>query len=1256
MLRAFILAVGFVLLTAQQVEAQAGNPPDWENPTVFARNQMPGHTRVVPYPDESSALTYALSRSPFFVSLNRRWSFHWAENLTKAPQDFFQPSFDARSWDSIRVPSDWQTEGFGYAMFRNVAQTFRADPPHVPADFNPVGSYLTRFRVPGEWSGRRVFLHFEGIKSASQVWLNGHEVGYDEGGMTPSEYDVTDVLTAGENLLAVRVLRYSDGSYLECQDMWRWSGIYRDVYLYSTPSTYIQDFLIRTDLDPADRNAVLRTDVDLRNSSESPSAGVAVRTILFGPDGSRVPTRRDEAQVLSLMAGRTTTLSLETRVASPRLWSAESPDLYTLLFTLTDPADGRVLEVVPARIGFRSVEVRDQALLINGVAVKFNGVNRHEHDPKTGRAVSLDVMRTDLKLMKQFNINLVRTSHYPPDPRFLDLADEYGVYVVDEVNDEAHAHPGLSADPAWRAAYLDRAERMVLRDRNHPSIIFWSAGNESGIGRNLADLIQRGHGLDPTRPAWMYGATSTTPDQPFEEIIGPRYPPPDVLESFGRVPAAEDPRPSFMDEYDAATGNSLGHFDEYWRLIRRYRRLMGGAVWDWVSPGLQARLRVTPDSSRHHNQGYLFGKAELIEGRSGKALSLSGHDEWVEMYRDPSLDYQGGELTLSLTVLPRKWNGAGSFLTKGSDYGLVQSSASQLRFYVGDKAGTSVSAPVPQGWEGRWHELSGVFDGRSLKLFVDGRPAGRTSTRGSFHFGRWPVAVGKDVRVEGQNHNGPISNAVVDSVRIFPVALTEDELAAPPREKAALWLDFEQIEDQGDFMSLGIGARSYGLVWPDRTIQPELWQMKKTVQPVHVEATDLSTGVFQVENRRFFRDLSDLDAVWDIKDEDRTIASGRQQLDIGPGERREVRIEIPYLKLEAGAEYWLTWRFLLRDGERWAEPGFEVAWDQFRLPIDTGSKEASAGGTIELTEGVDEWIVQTAAARWSLDKSTGILTSLRYRGTELLAEGPHVNLWRAPTANEIDEWRNPPIADSWYDVGLDRLESKTLNIQVERTDEGRVRAVVESEQSAAGSPLFFRLRTTYEFRADGAFVIEQELTPVGKVPDWLPGTEMWLPRVGVQLAVPGEFQKLEWYGRGPFETYPDRKTGARIGVYRSRVENEYVPYLIPQENGNKTDVRWAALSNESGIGLWMTGTDLEFSVHDFTQENLSRAMYPFQLVRQPFTQVNLDYRVTGVGGTPVPTLPEYRVLVRPYHWRTCLRPFDSREISAVELGRESACH
>ncbi|UCF39078.1 MAG: glycoside hydrolase family 2, partial [Acidobacteriota bacterium] len=701
----------FVLTLLLPAIGRGASSEDWADPAVFARNQLPTHTLTIPFSSEKAALQGQIDQSSFYQSLNGQWRFLWVENPSLVPPGFFASDFDDRDWKTIPVPSNWQMHGYGHPMFRNVAHTFRDDPPSVPRDYNPVGCYRQNFSVPSSWQGRRVFLHFAGVKAALRLWVNGIEVGYDEGGMEPSEFDITPYLVPGTNSLSAWVPRFSDSTYLECQDMWRLSGIFRDVFLFSTPPIHLFDYLVETDLQESD--ALLKVRATIRNfADQSPSAGT-LQLQLLDPQGQSVFSAALERPFSSPPPGEDVEVLFEQKISNPLLWSAEQPSLYRLLFHLEEQGEAIPTEFVTGRIGFRTVAIRDQAILVNGVPVKFNGVNRHEHDPVTGRFNSRERMIQDLRIMKQFNINLVRTSHYPPDPVFLDLADEYGIYIVDEVNDEAHANPQLSEDPRWLDLYLDRVERMVLRDRNHPSIIFWSAGTESGTGENIAAVIRRGPELDPSRPAWMYGATSTTPDQPFEEIIGPRYPPPAVLERFA---TEQDQRPSFMDEYAAATGNSVGHLDEYWELIRKHRRLTGGAIWDWVSPGILEQVRLTDDSSPYQRPAAVFGRVKLVPGKQGMAVELSGHDEWVETYRSDHLDLDGAELTLSLWIFPRSWNGTNSLLTKGSQWGIEQQDREHLEFYILDHERVSVVQKLPADWEFNWHRVVARYDGQNLSL------------------------------------------------------------------------------------------------------------------------------------------------------------------------------------------------------------------------------------------------------------------------------------------------------------------------------------------------------------------------------------------------------------------------------------------------------------------------------------------------------------------------------------------------------------
>jgi beta-galactosidase len=482
----------------------AQGQPDWENPEVFERNQTLPHNSLMPYETIGQALENNRKSSPYHFTLNGTWKFHLAENPEEAPRDFFRKGYNTEDWHNIKVPSNWQMEGFGHPLFRNIGHPFPDNPPGVPKEFNPVGSYIRTFILPKNWKGRQVLLHFEGVHSASYVWINGQEVGYNQGGMEPSEFDITEFLARGKNTIAVKVLRYSDGSYMEDQDMWRLSGIFRDVYLMATPKVHIRDFYITTDLDEDYVDAELTVQSSIINHAEDQLDGYSMRIQLYDDRGKPV---FPAALTGKLEPDQSNTIAeniISAPVENPKKWSAEYPNLYNITIELLDAA-GKVTEILGSRVGFREVEVQNQAIYINGVPVKFNGVNSHMQHPETGHMVDIETMKKDLILMKQFNINCVRTCHYPPNVEYIELADELGIYIVDETGDEAHAYTFISHDPRWRSQYMDRMKKLVYRDRNHPSVVIWSAGNESGPGNNLCAIMEEGKKIDPSRPAWMYG-------------------------------------------------------------------------------------------------------------------------------------------------------------------------------------------------------------------------------------------------------------------------------------------------------------------------------------------------------------------------------------------------------------------------------------------------------------------------------------------------------------------------------------------------------------------------------------------------------------------------------------------------------------------------------------------------------------------------------------------------------------------------------
>ena len=528
---------------------------DWENPEIFQKNREAPHASYIPYDTVEGALATDRDRSPYYRSLNGMWKFHWVPKPSERPKDFYRVSFDVGSWDEIPVPSNWELQGYGVPIYVDAGLPFaeNPEPPFVDHEDNPVGSYRRSFTVPESWRDGEIYLRFGGVRSAMYVWVNGREVGYSEGSKTPAELRVTDFVRTGENTLAVEVYRYSDGSYLEDIDYWRVSGIERDVFLFATPRDHLWDFFVHADADGR-----LKLEVETRGS---PSVSMRLLDEL----GSTVVEQDDVS-------------SVDLRVEAPLLWTAETPNLYTLVLSVPG-------QVIATKIGFRTVEVRDGLLQVNGVPVTLKGVNRHEHDPDTGRVVTEASMLQDIRLMKQFNINAVRTSHYPNVPRWYELCDEHGLYVVDEANVESNgvsfdADKTLANRPEWRQAHIDRTRRMVERDKNHPSIIIWSLGNEAGDGSNFEATYAWTKARDPGRPV-QYEMTDI---RAHTDIVAPMYARIHILEAYA---SERRERPLILCEYAHAMGNSVGNLQDYWDVIYANDQLQGGFIWDWVDQGLR---------------------------------------------------------------------------------------------------------------------------------------------------------------------------------------------------------------------------------------------------------------------------------------------------------------------------------------------------------------------------------------------------------------------------------------------------------------------------------------------------------------------------------------------------------------------------------------------------------------------------------------------------------------------------------------------
>jgi len=591
---------------------------DWENPKLTGINNLPPRASMVICPNEEVALQIRYTaneeriKSPFYLSLNGLWKYKYASNRLARIPDFWRVEFDDSSWTNITVPSNVEIEGYGIPIYVNVRYPWRQPwtPPFVPDDDpnNTVNMYRRTFTIPEGWRGKRILLTFDGVNSFFYVWINGEFVGMGKDSRTPVEFDITRFLKPGTNLIAVENFRWCDGSYLEDQDFWRLSGIFRDVYLWAVPKVHIRDFEVVPDLDKQYVNGSLKIKLWIENHSERPEDVVATARLL-DPAGTPVAVVSGKVSVAS---GSEKNHEFEMLVSNPAKWSAETPNLYKLLLTLRNSA-GEVLEVIPVNVGFRKVEIKDGNLLVNGQRILIKGVNRHEHDPDRGHAITVESMIRDIVTMKRFNINTVRTSHYPNQPAWYDLCDIYGIYLINEANVESHGmgygERSLAKNPEWLEAHMNRTVRMVERDKNHPSVIIWSLGNEAGDGTNFAATAAWVKRRDPTRPVHYEQARF----QPYVDIMCPMYPRPRELFEYSSRPQV---KPYIMCEYSHAMGNSSGNMWKYWELIYTRPYLQGGCIWDWVDqafrqpqskPKYSGFVKVSPGEKTFWAYGGDFG-------------------------------------------------------------------------------------------------------------------------------------------------------------------------------------------------------------------------------------------------------------------------------------------------------------------------------------------------------------------------------------------------------------------------------------------------------------------------------------------------------------------------------------------------------------------------------------------------------------------------------------------------------------------------
>ena len=1029
---------------------------DWENSETIGRNKEPAHATSLPFPDQATALEGARNASLYHQSLNGNWKFNWVKEPAERPADFYKPDYDVTQWNDIPVPSNWQLQGYGVPIYTNTAFQLKINPPYVlndnPPEFtsatlkNPVGSYRTEFTVPPQWSGRQVFIHFDGVKSAFYLWINGEKVGYSQGSMTPAEFNITKYLDEGANVLAAEVYRWSDGSYLETQDMWRFSGIYRDVFLFSTPSMHVRDFFVRADLDEHYQDATLKLTAKIKNYGPRLAAHHKLHVTLLDPNTQdRTAVASIQTTVPVIPGDTEILLEMENPVDNPLKWSAETPNLYTLLLTLTN-ASGEVVEVIRSDFGFREIEIKEGQLWVNGVSTRIKGVNRHEHDPDHGRAIPLERMIQDITLMKQNNINTVRTSHYPDDPKWYDLCNRYGLYVIDEANVESDPIsfekdilPG--SDPKWTAAVVDRMTSMVERDKNHPSVIIWSLGNEAGFGKNFARMAIAARKADPTRPLQYKGMNSvvdidthTYSSLPWLNDRATQYP----------------DKPFLMNEYAHAMGNSGGNLQDYWDTILAHPNLIGGCIWDWADQGLRK-------------------KAE------------DGTEFWA----------YGG--------------------------------------------------------------------------------------------------------------------------------------------------DFGDVPNATNFCCNGI-------VQPDRKPNPALHEVKKVYQYIKATPIDLLAGKVRIDNNYDFLNLDSFETAWELSEDGTVIQHGSLgRFDVAPRQELETVVPFQTRQFTPGAEYALKITFALAEETLWAERGHLVAWDQWQMPFDVPPApkiNLADLPDLSIEEKTDILEILGRKFRLLIGKKSGAIESFEFDGKQRIAAPLRPNFWRAPTDNDIGN-KMPERLGIWKDAVR---ELEVVNVAIDRPKPQVLRVALTAKFPPGGKSAYYLTYTVY---ASADIIVESRFVPGVALPN--------LPRFGMQMDIPAEFDTMTWYGRGPHETYSDRKTGAAVAIHAGPVQDQVHLYVRPQENGNKTDVRWVALTNRDGVGLIAVGMPLlNVSAWPFTMADLEKAQHTNELPTRDTITVNLDHAQMGIGGDNgwgAFTHPQYLLPPKPYTYTFRLKPYAPKMGSMADLAR-----
>lgn len=1034
-------------------------PSEIEDVRVFGINKLPARTTVWPSSDIEKAQRSKYDNNEWVKSLNGNWSFHWVPEPSKRPVDFYKMEFDISGWKTIPVPSTMERQGYGTPIYTNSVYPFKVDPPRVMGEpekwftaykeRNPVGSFRREFEVPADWKDKQILLHFAGVSSAMFVWVNGHKVGYSEDSRLPADFDITNYVSPmAKNILAVEVYKYSDGSYLEDQDYWRFSGIYRDVFLRAIPKTTLWDVYAQPDVDLMNNSGKVNLWVSPANFTKKAAKNLAVTMRVKSPFGKFISEKK-EFKMPDVKCGFAPEMVLQTMdVGKVQLWHSENPVQYKVLVELKQK--GKVIEAYELPLAFRKSEVHGNTILFNGKPLKIRGVNRHEFSPDQGWYITPEEMEKDIQLMKQANVNFVRNAHYPTDPRWYALCDQYGMMVMDEANVESH---GLSYhkrilpgdQPDWTVVCKDRMKRMVIRSRQFPSVTMWSLGNEAGYGTAFMEMYKLTKATDPEKRLVQYADMNLAADMDSQTYPSLFWLLEHVQnkatrkgeqgqssneEQHGKYPSG---KPFVMNEYAHAMGNSLGNFQDYWDVIYAYPQLAGGFVWDWVDQSLHKDLPC------------------------GKKSHLYGGD-------------------------------------------------------FGDKP------------------------------------------------------------------------------------------------------------NDGNFMI-------NGLITSDRTKNPHFEELRKVYQPVAIRLIDKENIEIEITNYELTGNLNNYTFSYEVLEDGEPVSSGiLPSVDVHSLETKRFSFK-NQIRFDANKEVFITFKFALREQTLWADKGYTVSWEQFKMtdkrnPALSINKSLKSKLIVQLDSAFLE--VRANNALLKFNKQTGLLANYISNGKELIAREMLFNFWRALTDNDKG-WGTQNKLKVWK-TEAQNYDVRSFDFNLTPDNNLKVRSTLLFKGTQTTSTL------NYTIFADGTLKMEVEFI----IPEKTPA----VPRLGLQVEVDSAYQHISWYGRGPHESYQDRKTSAAFGIYSSKVSKWVTPYVRPQENANRTELRWLKLHSGKGeahvkgkddegkcssenvsnnqVGGFQIIADststFSASAWPYTQHTLESTTHDYLLVNHKNITLNIDYMQMGLGG------------------------------------------